>query len=136
MTDSPILKSNSSNDQESKQPEGVPKGRFFSTAIKLVTSARLHRHFQDQQTPEVDAKWTDSELAQAALYLACPPQYLLTIKSLDGNLVPYLKDKETFPIVPYLRGKESRISQLTEAAALICAEIDRLINLPEEDFLN
>lgn len=130
MTDQPVLRTNKKN-----RPHGVPEGRFFSPALRDIQKSRLSRHFQGKQTPECDSVWTEGELAQAALYLACPPQYRLYLYDGQGIEVP-MPPTETFPPVPFMHNKESRIQQLTSAAALIACEIDRLISMEEEDFLN
>jgi hypothetical protein len=124
MAELPVLKSSQ---------EAGRTTRFVSEGVSLATKARLTSYYQGGHTLEHDKQWTDGELAQMALYYICPEQYKLLILDGAGNEQPL---PATFKPVPYLRGKESRIRLLVEGIALAIAEVDRLLDLPEEDYLN
>lgn len=124
MTKAPILKSSQ---------EASRSNRFVSEGVSLATKERLTSYYQGGHTLEHDKQWTNGELAQMAMYFICPEQYKLLILDGAGNEQPF---PPTFKPVPYLRGKESRISLLVEGIALAIAEVDRLLDLPEEDYLN
>jgi len=115
-------------------PEILKGKKFYSKAVKLITNRRLGRYFQDSCTLEHDAKYTEGELALQALYYACPPQYTPYVLSGDGSRVAY--PAGLFPPVPFYQGKESHLTRLIEAGALIASEIDRLVDMTEDEYTN
>ena len=119
-----------------KRDGKVPAGKFYSPGIKEVTKERLGAYFQGGKNIEHDSQWDDCELAQVAMYYACPPQYKVQLLDGAGFVVPFPSDKG-FKDTDYPSTNEARISQLSKSAALLVAEIDRLIYMDNnQDYLN
>jgi hypothetical protein len=128
---------NTSNHSAPIKRDGkTPPGKFYSPGIKEATKERLGAYFQGGKNIEHDSQWTDGELAQVAMYYACPPQYTVQLLDGAGSVVTFPSDRG-FKNTDYPSTNEARITQLSKAAALIVAEIDRLIYMDNnQDYLN
>jgi hypothetical protein len=81
--------SDNSNSPDNISTEASKSSRFVSAGIKMVTRERLTSYYQGRHTLEHDKQWTDSQLAQMALYYICPEQYKLLILDGAGNPQPF-----------------------------------------------
>lgn len=114
-------------------PEVLKSKPFFSQAIKKITNERLWLHYQKKWDLEHNRQFQDGELAEVAIYYACPPQYTPYLLQGDGTKKEYPID--TFSPVPFLQDRESVITRLIVAGSLIAAEIDRLIETSDQNFI-
>ena len=97
----------------------VPSNR--NTAIRNVINERMRQCQELGYTPEHDDQWANGELPVAA---QC---YLLGTDSIPAELI----DAVCWPFQHSHYKPENRLRDLTKAAALIVAEIERIMRIKD-----
>jgi hypothetical protein len=91
------------------------------TGIELVAAERKRQIEEEGWTAKHDDQWVNGELVEAAIAYEAPSPDKGAVVDWRRLLWPW--DRENY------KPEEDRIRELTKSAALVVAEIDRLIRL-------
>lgn len=95
----------------------------MKTGIELIAEERRRQIEVEGWTKASDSRYTNGELAAAAISYACPSDLRSCKVIRNGNKLPlyWPWDEKWWKPTP-----DNRIKELSKAGALIAAEIDRL----------